>query len=238
MDTLSTAIPPTRPNGPNLWQWLLRSVGLEAWFQQTPVGTQAGREERVFLQLALPGISDATNASKSALLTEALGECLTAIQAGGGKIASCQGGSLLLTWPVELGEQQVVSAYFLLRERVRHLTRHQELFGAASLGWVTLRQARAGLSYQGEVVNQVAGILRENQQSGYGLLISAALHHRLDQTLPFRHELHVGFNLPSHRYPATLFRVTSELTYESDQPRIEELASATSAERVPYLPCL
>lgn len=53
MDTLSAAPSPS-PNEPSLWKWLLRSVGLETWLQQTPAVAPPGREERVFLQLILP----------------------------------------------------------------------------------------------------------------------------------------------------------------------------------------
>jgi hypothetical protein len=55
----------------------------------------------------------------------------------------------------------------------------------------------------------VAGILHESQRVGSDLLISAALLQRLDRCMPFQYNLHLGFNLPGHRYPATLFRVAA-----------------------------
>ncbi|MDF7814881.1 hypothetical protein P1X16_26115 [Hymenobacter sp. YC55] len=236
MDMLSAATPPTRPNGPSLWKWFLRSVGLEAWFQKTSVTAQDGQEERVFLRLALSGVSSSAKSPDPTPLTEALNECMAAIRAGGGQVVSNQGTNLLLTWPVELGARQVVPIYFQLRERLQRRTRQQELFAAASLGLVTTRHRRARLDYQGEVVKHVAGMLRENQQLGHDLLISAALYHRLDQTLPYQYELHVGFDLPGHRYPATLFRVTAESPAEPTQPSFPELAA--TAEKAPSLPYL
>lgn len=238
MDMLSAATPPTRPSGPSLWKWLLRSVGLEAWFQQTAVATQAGQEERVFLRLEMPSVSSTTVVANAALLTKALGECMATIDAGGGEVVSQEGSSLLLAWPAELGAQQVVPVYFQLRERLQHRIRHQELFAAASLGWVMARRKRTKLYYQGEVMKHVAGMLRENKQLGHDLLISAALYHRLDQTLPYQYQLHVGFDLPGHRYPATLFRVTAELPTESAQQSFSELTAATTDEKVSPLPYL
>ncbi|UOQ68653.1 hypothetical protein [Hymenobacter volaticus] len=219
-----------------MWKWLLRSVGLETWFQKTSVAAQAGQEERVFLRLTLPDALNTANTSSTTPLTEALSECLTTIRASGGQVVSNQGNSLLLSWPAELGALQVVPMYFQLRERVYRRARQPKLFAAASLGWVTARHKRTRLDYQGEVVKQVAGMLRENQQLGHDLLISAALYHRLDQTLPYHYELHVGFDLPGHRYPATLFRVRAELPVEQAHQSFPELATTAEEEAsLPYL---
>ncbi len=237
MDTLSAAHPPTRPNGPSLWKWLLRSVGLETWFHPH-AAAQPAREERVFLRLILPGVSGIAGKAGADLLNVVLRECLPAVRTGGGEVASHQSGSLLLTWPAETGQREVVPTYFQLRERLRRQARHQELFGAASLGWVTPRSGRGRRQYRGEVLTHVAGMLRENQQLGHDLLVSAALHHRLDYTLPFRYDLHVGFNLPGHRYPATLFRVTPELPSEPTPPSFTELVTATPTGKVSSLPYL
>ena len=235
MDMLSAATPPTRPSGPSLWKWFLRSVGLEAWFQKTSVAAQGGQEERVFLRLTLPGASNKANTPSASPLTQALTECLPAIMASGGQVVSNQDNSLLLTWPAELGARQVVPIYFQLRERVQRRARQQKLFAAASLGWVTARHEKTRLDYRGEVVKHVAGMLRENQQLGHDLLISAALYHRLDQSLPYHYELHVGFDLPGHRYPATLFRVRTELAAEPVQQSFPELAAtAEEASSLPY----
>ena len=235
---LSAATPPTRPNGPSLWKWLLRSVGLEAWFQQTPLTAQAGQEERVFLRLEMTNASNSISGSSAALLSEVLNASIATIEAGGGEVVSQEGGSLLLAWPADLGAQQVVPIYFHLRERIQRQSRHQRLFAAASVGWVVARRKREKLYYRGEVLKHVAGMLRENKQLEHDLLISAALYHRLDQTSPYHYQLHVGFDLPGHRYPATLFRVTAELPTEPTQPSFPDLVTATTNEEVSPLPYL
>ncbi|HEX8427058.1 hypothetical protein [Hymenobacter sp.] len=80
-------------------------------------------------------------------------------------------------------------------------------------------------------------MLRENQQLNHDLLVSAALYHHLDQTFPYQYQLHVGFNLPGHRYPATLFRVTAETVSEPYQQSFAE-EPTTTAGKVSALPCL
>jgi hypothetical protein len=79
----------------------------------------------------------------------------------------------------------------------------------ASLGWVKLLLASThGPCFRGKVLRQGASSFREGKQLESGLLISAALHHQLDQGAPFRYQLHVAFKVTGHRYPATLYRVT------------------------------
>jgi hypothetical protein len=200
-------MPPAQPDGHGLWRWLLRSTGLEAWFQQAPAAAHVGQVERVFLQVSLP-----SSKAASSVFAEALADCLPTIQASGGEVVNQQAASALLSWPVVLGSQQaqVIRAYFQLRESMSRLLGQPALrmCGAASLGWVMPNQAKAGQRYRGEVLSSVAGILRA-AQPGNALFVSAALHHRLDLIPAFNYELDVAFDVAGHRYPATLFRVSA-----------------------------
>ncbi|HEX8659167.1 MAG TPA: hypothetical protein VF690_16630 [Hymenobacter sp.] len=213
MTTLSAPVPPARPGGSGWWGWLLRALGLDAGFQQKPVASRAGREERVFLLIGLP----ANSGANAALLAEALSECMATIRASGGEVAGQKNGNIWLAWPAGLGERQAIAVYFQLHNCLRRRSHPAELLGAAGLGWVKPGRAWSGLRYRGDVLGSVAGILRESQQVG-GLLVSAALRQRVDRELPFRYELHVGFNLPGHSYPATLYRVAPEALAADLQP--------------------
>ena len=210
-------MPPAHPGGSGWWGWLLRSLGLEGGFQQKPAVARAGREERVFLLIGLPAHAASARTSSAEVLAEALGECLDAIRAGGGEVAGHKGGNTWLTWPAGLGERQAVAVYFQLRDCLRRRGQPAELLGAAGLGWVKPKRIGSGPRYRGDVLGSVAGILRESQQVG-GLLVSAALRQRVDRELPLRYELHVGFNLPGHSYPATLYRVAPEALVADLQP--------------------
>ncbi|WP_227610101.1 hypothetical protein [Hymenobacter translucens] len=145
------------------------------------------------------------------LLFQLVHECRAAVEAGGGVVIEQLPKSLLLSWPAGLGEQQALPAYQLLRASLQRMAPQAQLHGAASLGWVKVRPSQSGgHRYRGEVLRQVAGILLESVQLGSGLLIAAVLYQRLDRTAPFRYQLHVGFEVAGHRYPATLFQVTAD----------------------------
>jgi len=183
------------------WPRLLRTLGLEAWFRQAPQARFTGREERTFLLLTL---TNAPVRSPEPLAT-ALASCLPGIEASGGEVAQQQTNRVLLSWPAE-DAAAALAAYEQLRAcLVQQVGPMPCLYGAATLGWVTRRRDR----YQGEVLQQVAGILHEGRQVGSPLLLSAALHQHLGATLGWPCELHVAFRLPGHRYPATLYRVAA-----------------------------
>lgn len=210
MTISTTSVPPASPGRPSLWKWFLRSVGVETWFNQKSNVAPAGREQRVFLSLLLPGATSRPGSPAAALLTQALAECMTTIGEGGGEVAHHQDGQLLLTWPIAQGARHAVSIYFQLRASVQRRDSQAKLFGAASLGWVKASSLHGAHQYRGEVLGSVAGILHEVQKLGSELLTSAALHHQIAADLPFHFQLHVAFDVPGHRYPATLYLVTTE----------------------------
>jgi hypothetical protein len=210
MTTLTSPAPPAKPGRPSLWEWFLRSVGVDTWFNQKSNAAPAGREERVFLSLLLPDATSRPGDSPVILLTKALAECMTTIREGDGEVAHHQDGQLLLTWPMAQGARHAVGVFFQLRASVQRRDQQAKLYGAASLGWVKPSPSRGAHQYRGEVLGSVVGILHEAQQQGSELLTSAALYHQLAADQPFHFHLHVAFDVPGHRYPATLYQVTAE----------------------------
>lgn len=200
------------PNKPSLWHWLLRTTGLEAWFQQAPAAAHAGREERLLLLLALPNTTRLTRSAHAALLAEAARECQPALAASGGVAVPYQPGILLLTWPAASESTVPVTAlYFQLRDCVRRLAGSPTLAlnGAAGLGWVAPGAAAAPRRYEPASLREAAGLLHESQQLGSELLLTAALHQRLAPETAGPCALHVAFEVPGHRYPATVYRVVA-----------------------------
>jgi hypothetical protein len=198
------------PSKPGWWQWLLRATGLEAWFQQGPAAAHVGREERLLLLLALPGTTRTTRAAHTGLLTSALRECQPTIAASGGAVATYQPGTLLLTWPASPGSVAPITAtYFRLRDCLRRLAGAPALVlnGAAGLGWAAPGAVAAARQYEPASLREVAGLLHESQQLGSELLLAAALHQRLAPEAAGPCALHVAFEVPGHRYPATVYRV-------------------------------
>lgn len=184
---------------------------METWFRKAPAAAHAGQEERIFLLLTLAGTTRATRSAHAALLANAAQECAATIKASGGELLAYQPGTLLLAWPTTGQPLPPVAAlYFQLRGCVRRLagTAALGLGGAAGLGWsapgTTRRYAKASL-------RELAGILHESQQVGSDLLLAAALHQRLAPTADESCTLHVAFEVPGHRYPATLYRVAAPL---------------------------
>lgn len=209
MNNSSTLDSPSYRGKLSTWQWLLRSTGLEAWFRQAPATAHAGQEERIFLLLTLAGTTRATRPAHTTLLADAAHECAATIKASGGELLAYQPGTLLLAWPTTGQALPPVAAiYFQLRASVRRLAGAPALGlgGAAGLGWsapgTTRRYAKASL-------RELAGILHESQQVGGDLLLAAALHQRLAPTVAEPCTLHVAFEVPGHRYPATLYRVAA-----------------------------
>lgn len=203
------------PSKPSLWHWLLRTTGLEAWFQQAPAAAHAGREERLVLLLALPNTTRLTRSAHTAIMAEALRECQAAIAASGGVAVPYQPGSLLLTWPATNASMAPITAlYFQLRECVRRLAGAPTLAlnGAAGLGWAAPGAAAAPRQYEPAGLREVAGLLHESQHLGSELLLAAALHQRLAPGAAGPCELHVAFRVPGHRYPATVYRVVAPAT--------------------------
>jgi len=201
------------PSKPGLWHWLLRITGLEAWFQQAPAAAHAGREERLVLLLALPGTTRATRTAHTTLLTNALRECQPAIAASGGAVVPYQPGTLLLTWPAASDSTAPLTAfYFQLRDCVRRQAGSptQPLNGAAGLGWAAPGAVAAPRQYEPAGLREVAGLLHESQQIGSELLLAAALHQRLAPGVAGQCALHVAFEVPGHRYPATVYRVVAQ----------------------------
>jgi hypothetical protein len=202
---------PTSPR-PSLWHWLLRTTGLEAWFQQAPAAAHAGREERLVLLLALPNTTRLTRSAHTAIMAETLRECQPAIAASGGAAVPYQPGSLLLTWPATGASAAPVTAlYFQLRDCVRRLAGAPTLAmnGAAGLGWAAPGAAAALRQYEPAGLREVAGLLHESQHLGSELLLAAALHQRLAPGMAEPCALHVAFKVPGHRYPATVYRVVA-----------------------------
>jgi hypothetical protein len=198
MKSIASSDQPVR-KGHGCWGWLLRTVG-QLWFRADAAATSTGYEERVVLLLSLP--------EDNQLLVKLLRKCAPAIRASGSELVGQLATSLLLAWPADLGAQQVLPLFMQLRASLYHLAPQAQLRGAASVGWVKPRSAGTdGQSYQGEVMQQVAGILHESIRLGGDLLISAALHHRLNRAAPFQYQLHVAFQVKGHRYPATLYQV-------------------------------
>jgi hypothetical protein len=196
---------------PGLWPWLLRITGLEAWFQQAPTAAHAGREERIVLLLTLAGTTRATRSAHAALLASALRECQPALGASGGAATAYQPGTLLLTWPAATeSSAPVVALYFQLRDCVRRLAGSPtlRLDGAAGLGWAALGAA-APRQFEQASLRAVAGLLHESQQLGSELLLAAALQQRLAPAVAGQCALHVAFEVPGHRYPATVYRVVA-----------------------------
>lgn len=203
------------PTKPGLWHWLLRITGLEAWFQQAPAAAHAGREERLVLLLALPNTTRLTRSAHTAIMAEALRECQPAITNSGGAAGPYQPGSLLLTWPATSASMVPVTAlYFQLRDCVRRLAGAPTLAlnGAAGLGWAAPGAAATPRQYEPASLREVAGLLHESQQLGSELLLAAALHQRLAPEAAGPCALHVAFEVPGHRYPATVYRVVASAT--------------------------
>ena len=211
MNNSSTLDSPTYRSKLSPWQWLLRNTGLEAWFRQAPAAAHAGQEERIFLLLTLADTTRATRSAHATLLADAARECAATIKDSGGELLTYQPGTLLLAWPAAGQALPPVSAiYFHLRACLRRLASSPALGlgGAAGLGWsapgTTRRYAKASL-------RELAGILHESQQVGNDLLLAAALHQRLAPTVAEPCTLHVAFEVPGHRYPATLYRVAASV---------------------------
>jgi hypothetical protein len=192
---------------PSLWNWIVRNMGLENWFQRPLTTDHAGQQERLFLLLAIPdGISNPTE-----LLAETLHKYQSLIKAGGGEIVSQKYGRWLLSWPIAIGCQQAraIDVYFKLCNYLPSRAGHASLglCGAASLGWVTTVSAN---NYRGPVLKEVAGLLQVSQCQSSGLLVSAALHHQLDAVPTLQYELDIATKVAGHRYPATLYRVIAK----------------------------
>lgn len=195
-----------------LLPWLLRIVGLESWFQQAPTAAHTGREERIILLLTLAGTTRATRSAHASLLAEACRECQPAIAASGGAATAYQPGTLLLTWPAAPeSSAPVVALYFQLRDCVRRLAGSPalRLDGAAGLGWAAPGAAAAPRQFEQAGLREVAGLLHESQQLGSELLLTAALQQRLAPAAAGQCALHVAFEVPGHRYPATVYRVAA-----------------------------
>lgn len=208
---MNNLLAPT-PAKPSLWRWLLRTTGLEAWFQQAPAAAHAGREERLLLLLALPNTTRLTRKAHAALLADALRECQPAIAASGAAMIPYQPGTLLLTWPAASESTAPITAlYFQLHDCVRRLAGAPTLLlnGAAGLGWAAPGAAAAPRQYEQAGLREVAGLLHESQQLGSELLLAAALHQRLAPGIAGPCALHVAFEVPGHRYPATVYRVVA-----------------------------
>jgi hypothetical protein len=218
MNNLSIPAPPK----PSLWHWLLRTTGLEAWFQQAPAAAHAGREERLLLLLALPNTTHLTRSAHAALLADVLRECQPAIAASGGAVVPYQPGMLLLTWPTTREAAVPVTAlYFQLRDCVRRLAGAPtlRLNGAAGLGWAAPGAVAAPRQYEPASLREVAGLLHESKQLGGELLLAAALHLRLAPETTGPCALHVAFEVPGHRYPATVYRVVAPaIAPENEKP--------------------
>jgi hypothetical protein len=90
------------------------------------------------------------------------------------------------------------------------------LYGAASLGYMQVRQHVTGQPYRGEVLQQTEGILHEAQRLGGGLLVSTALRQQLPDMPTLHYTLHVAFDLEGHRYPATLFHASEAPHFRSE----------------------
>ncbi len=190
-----------------LWPWFLRITGLEAWFQQAPTTAHAGREERIILLLTPAG---ATRSAHATLLADACRECQPAIAASGGAVVAFQPGTLLLTWPIAAeSSAPVVALYFQLRACARRLAGSPALplNGAAGLGWAAPGAAAAPHQFEQASLREVAGLLHESQQLGSELVLAAALQQRLAPAVMGECALHVAFEVPGHRYPATVYRV-------------------------------
>ncbi len=209
MNNSSTLASSPYPNKLGLWQWLLRSTGLEAWFQEAPAAAHAGQEEHIILLLTLAGTTRATRSAHDSLLTNAFSECAATVKASGGELIPYQPGTLLVAWPATVQVLPPLSAiYFQLRACVRRLASSPVLGldGAAGLGWTAAGPTRR---YDKASLREVAGILHESQQLGSELLLTAALQQRLAPTLVGQCTLHVAFEVPGHRYPATLYQVAA-----------------------------
>lgn len=208
---------------PSLWRWLLRTTGLEAWFQQAPAAAHAGREERLVLLLALPNTTRLTRSAHTAIMADALRECQPAIGASGGVGAPHRSGTLLLTWPAASeSTAPITGLYFQVRDCVRRLAGSPTLLlnGAAGLGWAAPGAAAAPRQYEPASLREVAGLLHESQQLGSELLLAAALHQRLAPEAAGPCALHVAFEVPGHRYPATVYRVVAPAAApENEKPQ-------------------
>jgi len=194
---------------PSMWRWLLRTTGLEAWFQQAPAVAHAGREERLMLLLGLPNTTLLTRSAHAALLADALRECQPVLAASGGVVVPYQPGTLMLTWPAASGSTAPITAlYAQLRDCARRLADSPTLLlnGAAGLGWAAPGATAAPRQYEQAGLREVAGLLHESQQLGSELLLAAALHQRLAPGVAGPCALHVAFEVPGHRYPATVYR--------------------------------
>ncbi|RYY21274.1 MAG: hypothetical protein EOO36_01235 [Cytophagaceae bacterium] len=205
MNTIST-LGSARAGKRNWWQWLLRSTGLESWFQRVPAVAHAGQQEHILLLLAL-----ASSTVPSTLLADALRACAPAFAASGGEVVSYRPGTLLLAWPTGAGQPlpPVATLYFQVRACAQRLAGPAALSlgGAAGLSWAA--PGAAARHYDQASLGEVAGILHESQQMGSQLLLSAALHDRLAPLVAEHCTLHVAFKVPGHRYPATLYQVVA-----------------------------
>jgi hypothetical protein len=164
------------------------------------------------LLLALPNTTRLTRSAHAALLADALRECQPAIAASGGTVVPYQPGSLLLTWPATSESMApITTVYFQLRECLRRLAGSPTLLlnGAAGLGWAAPGAVAAPRQYEPAGLREVAGLLHESQQLGSELLLAAALHQRLAPGVAGPCALHVAFEVPGHRYPATVYRVVA-----------------------------
>ena len=209
---------------PGLWPWLLRIVGIESWFRQAPTAAHAGREEQIVLLLTLAGTTRATRLAHAGLLAAACRECQPAIAASGGAVIKHPPDTLLLTWPaVPESLAPVAALYFQLRDCVRHLASSPALHlnGAAGLGWAAAGAA-AARQFEPASLREVAGLLHESQQLGSELLLTAALQQRLAPNVTGQCALHVAFEVPGHRYPATVYRVLTPGTAPVSQ-KVTEL---------------
>jgi hypothetical protein len=83
------------------------------------------------------------------------------------------------------------------------------LNGAAGLGWAAPGATAAPRQYEPASLREVTGLLHESQQLGSELLLAAALHQRLAPEAAGPCALHVAFEVPGHRYPATVYRVVA-----------------------------
>ena len=204
----SSTLPSSSYSGKGLGQWLLRSTGLEAWFRQAPAVAHAGEEERIVLLLTLAGTKQINRSAHAALLADAFSECAASIEASGGELINYQSGTLMLAWPATGQLPPLAAIYTQLRACVRRLAGWHTLGlgGAAGLGWAA---PGAASRYDKASLREVAGILHESQQLGSELLLTAALHQRLAPVLAASCTLHVAFEVPGHRYPATLYQVVA-----------------------------
>jgi len=196
---------------PGLWRWLLRATGLEAWFRRAPAAAHAGQEERIVLLLALAGTTRATRAAHAALLARAQQACQASLAASGGTALEYQPGILLLTWPAATESRvPIVALYFQLRDCLRQLANAPALGleAAAGLGWAA-PAALAWQQYEPASLREVASLLHESRQLGSELLLTAALRQRLAPAVAGQCALHVAFEVPGHRYPATVYRAVA-----------------------------